>query len=384
MPADVFEDICFAEATDSEASRLICFSAYQRELNKLYIVASPIIESIYGTRLGQHPNGTEEDAYATLAQSITERLWTWQRALPPYLMLDMSQDCRLDMTPGSKAHCLQSLALQLTFDSLLVILHRPFLTLQIDSLHEGHPHSATDSTVQSAFGSSSATYPSVSPSLGTPATDAQTSSPQEWWNAAVRTSRVTELPQLAQLATDSHLVAFLAINLFNAAIVMVVMALSDPLSDRAQEVKRTITRIFRLQQLLGRRSKLSMQSSIVLRNVIHLLLRREAEAILDPVGFTQLFDGSDTATQVIPHSTSFLSVKETLSLPVNVPLSSDIRNPEFQEHAGLDRASRLNKSLATVQRGADAAFHCTILGAQLADSKSLRSSSCRSKQALWT
>ncbi|KAK9310903.1 hypothetical protein V1524DRAFT_457839 [Lipomyces starkeyi] len=49
------------------------------------------------------------------------------------------------------------------------------------------------------------------------------------------------MPNTIQLATDSHLLAFLAIILVNAAIVTVVCALPDPLSDRAQEAKRNIT-----------------------------------------------------------------------------------------------------------------------------------------------
>lgn len=102
-------------------------------------------------------------------------------------------------------------------------------------------------------------------------------------NAAVTTSRVKELSVLAQIARDSHLVAFLAINLFNAAIVLAVMALSKPLSDTAQDAKRTITRILRLQDLLGKRTALSKQSTTVLKNVITMLLRRESAAILAPI-----------------------------------------------------------------------------------------------------
>ncbi|KAK9311783.1 hypothetical protein V1524DRAFT_418722 [Lipomyces starkeyi] len=67
-------------------------------------------------------------------------------------------------------------------------------------------------------------------------------------NAAVRISAVTKLPSITQMATDSHLVAFLAIVLGNAAIVMVVFAMSDSLSDRAQEAKRKVTRIFRVEE----------------------------------------------------------------------------------------------------------------------------------------
>ncbi|CAD0029161.1 unnamed protein product [Aureobasidium pullulans] len=166
--------------------------------------------------------------------------------------------------------------------------------------------------------------------------NAQTSSPQEWWDAALRTSRITELPQLAQIATDSHLVAFLAINLFNSAIAMVVMALSDPLSDKAQEVKRITTRIFRLQDLFGRRSKLSMQSSTILKNVVQLLLRRENEAIFAPVPASKR---TEEVTETTPSSTTgLLSVRETLNLPLGLPQDFDFPQLENNSSQAVHQA----------------------------------------------
>jgi hypothetical protein len=157
---------------------------------------------------------------------------------------------------------------------------------------------------------------------------------------------VTELPVLAQLATDSHLVAFLAINLFNAAIVLAVMALSDPLSDTAQVVKRTITRILRLQDLLGKRSALSKQSTTVLKNVVTLLLRRESEAILAPITANNQQEGQPSLLDSAP-----MSVEDTLRLPLDATLDffdAPARRPAWPEHS---RAQRLNESLASVQFG---------------------------------
>ncbi|KAG8407387.1 hypothetical protein J3459_010668 [Metarhizium acridum] len=94
-----------------------------------------------------------------------------------------------------------------------------------------------------------------------------TNNSEYWLSAAVRTGRIVELPELAQLAKESHLVAFMAINLFHAAIVLILLALSDPLSDRAQKLKRAITRVLRLQHLLGKQSALSKQSGFVLQNL---------------------------------------------------------------------------------------------------------------------
>jgi hypothetical protein len=154
---------------------------------------------------------------------------------------------------------------------------------------------------------------------------------------------------LAQLATDSHLVAFLAINLFSSAIVMVVMALADPLSDKAQEVKRTITRVFRLQQAFGRRSKLSTQSSVVLRNVIQLLLRREADVILTPVGRTN--NKAGTNDDLASPSQRSISIEETLNLPLAHPMSFENQGLENESFNYANGQLSYDESLASVQRG---------------------------------
>ena len=327
MPLEFSENIQYRHAAHPQGHYLILYSRYQTELNKLYMIASLVIKKVYGTRLRRGVSHSENAPYLQLVKDVTTRLWHWRSSLPGHLLMDLDRDCSPEMDPTVKTHCLQALALQLTFDNLLIILHRPFLAWHIDSL-----------TVQRSSEVSPQTFGG----------DVQTSSPQEWWDAALRTSRITELPQLAQLATDSHLVAFLAINLFNSAIAMVVMALSDPLSDKAQEVKRITTRIFRLQDLFGRRSKLSMQSSVILKNVVELLLRREKEAIFAPVPAGKR---PEEVTETTPSSTTgLLSVRETLNLPLGLP--PDPGNVQVvNDYNYVQRDPLFNQSLASVQKG---------------------------------
>jgi hypothetical protein len=176
-------------------------------------------------------------------------LWAWRRRLPPHLLLDLSSDCEQNASRNSRVYRLQALSLQLTFDNLLIIFHRPSLAQHVHHLirnRSGHGQMTMPSPPSVQHPASNAS-PLFSDSTCSPLSVSQASSNEQWWEAALRTSKVTQMPQLAQLATDSHLVAFLAINLFNSAIVMAILALSDPLSDRAQEVKRSITRIYRLQ-----------------------------------------------------------------------------------------------------------------------------------------
>ncbi|GKZ20512.1 hypothetical protein AbraIFM66951_005836 [Aspergillus brasiliensis] len=356
MPADNLENPYFT-GPSSEQGYTICYSPYQRELNTLYLMASPALEFIFGSRTSGSSKALTGDVYIELVKEATQNLQRWRSNLPGYLALDFNQDFEPDSEPSARAHALQSLSLQLTYDNILIVLHRPLLARQVKHLSISHPSSGAGLGMES---------PTSHPEAGSPAqklSPFEAMSPNEpakssmhWWNAALRTSRVTEVPVLAQLATDSHLVAFLAINIFHAAIVLAVMALSDPLSDTTQVAKRTITRILRLQSLLGERSALSRQSTTVLKNVVTLILRRESETILAPVTGNSKQEGHTSATGSAP-----ISVEDTLRLPLDATVTqtdNSLRRTTWPEYG---RIHRLNESLASVQNvipsGKDGGFH---------------------------
>ena len=299
-------------------------------MNTLYLIASPAIKSIYSAPQLEHSKAALGNF--ALVKDVTLRLWKWRHRLPEQLQPRLDNDCSPILDAGLRAHHLQSLSLQLTFDSLIIVLHRPFIKQRLDLVDTGHSerHDSSSSVASEA-------------SL---ALDG--SSHRQWWEAAVRTSRITELPQLAQFATDSHLIAFLAINLFNAAMVMVVVALSDPLADSAQEAKRAVARIYRLQETLGSRSTLSQQSSRVLQSLVHLLLRRETEAILAPIAHAEQPVAGNSAAQVDGARTS---VRDALSMPLGARLDVVEDEHSAEYHKGLGLASRLNHGMETVQRG---------------------------------
>ncbi|KAF1850458.1 uncharacterized protein K460DRAFT_269742 [Cucurbitaria berberidis CBS 394.84] len=353
-PIDTCESPCFKPERSTSTDISICYSSYQRELNKLYLIASPIIEIIFGMRAVGSSGPSAGPQYMTQIMEVTEKLWAWRRRLPPHLLLDMSSDCEPNQLQTSKVHRLQALSLQLTFDNLLIIFHRPLLAQQVDQLIRNQPDNGQVAT-QSPSGLTHTPSSFFTTSTNSPLSGSHMSSTEQWWDAALRTSKVTEMPQLAQLATDSHLVAFLAINLFNSAIVMAVLALSDPLSDRAQEVKRTITRIFRLQELLGKKTQLSMQSNIVLKDVIQLLLRRETDAMLAPVydQETHAVDGDDRT--MLQSEATLMSVEDTLRLPLQLP-AGIVNSQQGRSYSRADRVLRLNESLASVQRVLPAGF----------------------------
>ena len=150
----------------------------------------------------------------------------------------------------------------------------------------------------------------------------------------------------------------MAINLFNSAIVLVILALSDPLSDRAQLAKRYITRIFRLQKAFGERSTLSLQSSTVLQDVIRVLLRREEELMFSGPALAEISEGrqdSANLSSMISHPS--LSVQDTLRLPLDAMLNqSDMRDVRISGYTcnssdEFTSNTRLNESLVSVQQG---------------------------------
>ncbi|CAG7960041.1 unnamed protein product [Penicillium salamii] len=348
MPSDVAENPKFVDPSSGQTNA-ICYSTYQRELNQLYLIASPALKTVFGSRTLGTSEQLNGDAYFALVGQITRNLQRWRSCLPKHLALDLDQDFNSNGGLTSRAYALQSLSLQLTYDNILIVLHRPLLARQVDHLYTTDNRSPQENETNTPM-----YHSTTSPSMTQPNASAEsanrgthTTSSELWMHAATRTSRVTELPALAQLATDSHLVAFLAINLFNAAIVLAVMALSEPLSDTAQEVKRIITRILRLQDLLGRRSALSKQSTAVLKNVVIMLLRRESAAMLAPItGNSQVMGQMPIHSLTDPSS---FSVEDTLRMPLNAAL--DLRNPLIgdQRLPDLSRADRLTDSLTSVQ-----------------------------------
>ncbi|KAH6954020.1 fungal-specific transcription factor domain-containing protein [Ilyonectria sp. MPI-CAGE-AT-0026] len=353
MPTEFTESPHFLQESIQQGLPGVVYSSYQTELSKLYLIASPALKTIFGSLSARSAQQHFESKYASLVTKVTQRLDCWRRQLPRFLSLDLNQDYHPGTTGWSiRAHLLQSLSLQLTFDNLLIVLHRPFLARQVEHLSAKASVSETtsplDQTQSPALTSHSSNLPSHHPASPSGET---TVSSEDWWNAAVRTVRMTELPQLAQLATNSHLVAFMAMNLFHASIVLILVALSDPLSDPAQGIKRTITRVFRLQQLLGHRSALSSQSSIVLENLIRLLLRREGEAMLGPVTSGQVaVDSYEQPPFRAPGDGGSMSVEDTLRLPLETAFSTSSQGAERQVWPNHSMMQRFNESLASVQR----------------------------------
>ena len=263
MPIDVFENVHFDRTLGSEQ---ICLSLYQAQLNEAYRIASPIIENIYGIRTSSdlHIRSILPGMIAHASHLMHE----WQKNLPHNLSLDNMSDITPTSSTAEKMHKLQALALQLTYDNLMIIIHRPLLADQRASL-----------TRYQERAQSQARNSEVPPEMHFP-TSNEDSNFKQCLDSALRVSRVQNKPELVRLAAETHLVAFLGMNLFTSSVVMSVCALADPLSDTAQEAKRGITRTLLVQKSLSQRTSLSMQSSVILEDIVQLILEREREEML--------------------------------------------------------------------------------------------------------
>lgn len=79
---------------------------------------------------------------------------------------------------------------------------------------------------------------------------------------------------------NEQLASFLAMNLFTSSVVMSICALSDTMSDIAQEAKRGMSRTLHLLKRLSTRASLPMQCSTILEDLVGLILKREKAAML--------------------------------------------------------------------------------------------------------
>lgn len=359
LPVEYTESPHFIRLFSTQQSPGLVYSRYQTELSSLYRIVSPALKVIFGSISTQHSKQRYESEYASLVSDVTGKLNAWRNNLPPHLNLQLDQDYNPRNSDWkTRAHTLQALALQLTFDNVLIVLYRPFLAKQVDHLSI-MPSNAFGLTSQAGtpvpevHGSSLTER--IRTSTAPEAVNDSTNNSEYWLSAAVRTCRIAELPELAQLAKESHLVAFMAINLFHAAIVLILLALSDPLSDRAQKLKRTITRVLRLQQLLGKQSALSKQSGFVLQNLISLLLKREEEAMLGkPASAPSWAVNEETRRFRASMSDAFQAagnVPSHQSSPLDGPNMVSQHGTDTQMWPNLAMAQQLNESLTSVQQG---------------------------------
>ncbi|KFY86156.1 hypothetical protein V500_07829 [Pseudogymnoascus sp. VKM F-4518 (FW-2643)] len=235
----------------------ICLSTYQCQLNQVYRIASPLLEDIYGMRTSHNMDRCSQQK---MVAEANQALLKWQQDLPPHLSFDRLNDLTAYSLTEEKMHSLQALSLQLTYDNLMIVLHRPLLAGRGSLERSAAPE---------------ATSP-ISPFSD----DMRDISFKRCLRSALRISNIQQKPILFSLARTTHLVSFLGMNLFTASVVLFICALSDTLSDTAQEAKRGLKRTLQMQKSLSKHASLSMQCTTILEDLVQLILRKEMEEML--------------------------------------------------------------------------------------------------------
>ncbi|KAJ5723441.1 hypothetical protein N7488_001476 [Penicillium malachiteum] len=231
---------------------------------QLYQLASPIVADVYFHR------NSDPSSLAARVMKIDRQLRTWFASLPPELKLQ--ELCRQGMkeTPqNARIFMLQALALQLAYDNVKILLHRPSLSQNILNITPGP---AEGKSPQNREGQ---------PFTHTrEAQGALLTSRDNCWESAIQSSNLGIYGQCLEYARETHAAAFLGINIFTASMVLCVFALSNPISTQAQLAKQAVTRVMSLSRFLANRSVLSGQTNLVLRDLVNLILEKERKVML--------------------------------------------------------------------------------------------------------
>jgi hypothetical protein len=247
--------------------------AYVKYKIKLYQISSPIIGDLYF-----HRNSTVTEL-ATKVSRINEELLSFCRNLPPELKLDeLCRNPNETVTASTRPFMLQALALQIAYDNVQILLHRPLLSQDLRDYkarsqasglkHSGYSLGADSAALRTGIVSS----PDVHQIL--------ISSRDHCWDSAIRSSMLGKYKSCLVSARESHAAAFLGINLFTAGMVLCVVALSRPLSSQAQTAKQAVARIMSLSRFLSGRALLSAQTTKILKDLVRLIGEKEIKAML--------------------------------------------------------------------------------------------------------
>ena len=255
MPSIILESVHFDPRLEAAP---ICLSTYQCQLNRVYRIASPLLEDIYGIRTSH--NIALRSRLPEMVATATQALLEWQHNLPPHLSCDYLNDLTAYSSTEEKAHSLQALSLQLTYDNLMIVIHRPLLAGR-------------------EFGERSTAPQAMSPDSQF-ADDVRDIGFRHCLSSALRISNLQRKQNLFSLARTTHLVSFLGMNLFTASVVLFICAWSDTLSDTAQEAKRGLRRTLLMQKALAKHASLSLQCSMILEDLVQLILRKEMKEML--------------------------------------------------------------------------------------------------------
>lgn len=340
---------------DGRREKVTTFS-YQRYKYRLYKIASAITGEIY------FDHGSSFAMVATKVQHIHDQLITWFADLPQELRLGGTFAETFVQEPNHSSiettFRLQALALQLAYDNIQILLHRPLLSYNNDALT---PQKLSDPLVSETARRRLDGHRSGSGTPDSPVT-IFTLSKNQCWESAYRTSTLSQHDTLLRKALETHAASYIGIHMFTAGTVLSIVALSRPLSSRAQVCKRAIARIIRVSHLLSRRNKLCAQSKQILEEFVKILLAKEMAIILP--------DDDQCSQRAHLHATSTEKAAAVSTMPSQDPRTEVVdkdgeialhdqyfafSNPNFDASTQYDVVSLdnidLNEGISSMRQG---------------------------------
>ncbi|KAJ6028889.1 uncharacterized protein N7446_011773 [Penicillium canescens] len=241
------------EYSETNHPARVTLGTYQRYKFELYTIASPIIGSIYN--LDSPKSGDVRHQAAV----INTKLVDWFERLPAELRLKNNSKMHIDNLSSTELEVyrhfeLQALVLQLAYDNIQIVLHRPFLRYTGQLIMGPNPHS----------------------------TENRPTSFDQCKHCARRTCSI--LPRYAPVllaAKNTHAVAYIAMQNFTAGVTLGMVALSDPGSAQSQDAKKGVANSISLQKNLAASSIVPSQTVKVLEGLLHLIFQREMQVLLD-------------------------------------------------------------------------------------------------------
>lgn len=241
------------EYTATNHPSRVTLGTYQRYKFELYTIASSIIGSIYN--LDSPKSGDVRHQAAV----INTKLVDWFEKLPAELRLKNDSEIHMDNLSSTELEVyrlfeLQALVLQLAYDNIQIVLHRPFLRYNGQLIMGRDPRSPEN----------------------------QPTSFDQCKHCARRTCSI--LPRYAPVllaAKNTHAVAYIAMQNFTAGVTLGMVALSDPGSAQSQDAKKGVANSISLQKNLAASSIVPSQTVKVLEGLFHLIFQREMRAFLD-------------------------------------------------------------------------------------------------------
>ncbi|CAH0056882.1 unnamed protein product, partial [Clonostachys solani] len=240
------------EAHD-DAQRLVDREMYQVYKAKLYQIATPL------TRGMQPSKGQATNDLIQQVQGVHQQLLEWEKSLPPKLRLQSFEETQFSYSKDSPLSTLnlQALALQVSYDNMQLLLHRPVVISRHLGKPTGTAHGPTDE-------------------------DFILTSRRQCWSSALRMSYLVKHKAALEFANNTPMGAHIGMHGFAAGVMLAVFALLSPVSNQAQEAKQGLSRLLDILTSSQSWNPVLTQSAAILKDLLRLIMEKELKLLVEP------------------------------------------------------------------------------------------------------